>query len=259
MNNKVSNLNRILEIKNLVKSFNGIKAVNNVSLSINSGTITSIIGPNGAGKTTLFNLINGLLSQDSGQIYYKNKLIDNYPQWDRAMLGIGRLWQDIRLFKNMTVLENLLVAKKHQPGEQILKTLFLRSRVTNIEKENVEYAERILNVINLESKRNCLAKDLSYGEQRLVAIGRLLMNDSDLLLLDEPFAGINPIMIEKISALIKKLIEQGKTILMIEHNVPKALSISDFVYVMNEGKIALFGLPQEISNDPQLKDIYVGV
>lgn len=254
-----SKLNRILEIKNLVKSFNGVKAVNDVSFSIDRGTITSIIGPNGAGKTTLFNLINGLLLQDSGQIYYRNNLVDDYAQWERAILGIGRLWQDIRLFKNMTVLENLLVAKKDQPGEQILKTLFLRSKVTNIEKENVEYAERTLNFIELESKRNALAKDLSYGQQRLVAIGRLLMNDSDLLLLDEPFSGINPIVIDKISELIKKLVDQGKTILMIEHNVPKAMSISDFVYVMDEGKIALFGLPQEVSKDPQLKDIYVGV
>lgn len=252
-------MNRILEIKNLVKSFNGIKAVNDVSFSIDRETITSIIGPNGAGKTTLFNLVSGLLVQDSGQIYYENRFIDDYAQWDRAILGIGRLWQDIRLFNNMTVFENLLVAKKHQPGEQILKTLFLRSKVTNIEKENVEYAERTLNFIELESKRNALAKDLSYGQQRLVAIGRLLMNDSDLLLLDEPFSGINPIVIDKISELIRKLVGQGKTILMIEHNVPKAMSISDFVYVMDEGKIALFGLPQEVSKDPQLKDIYVGV
>lgn len=252
-------LKKILEIKNLNKSFNGIKAVNDVSLSIEKGTITSIIGPNGAGKTTLFNLVSGLLKQETGQIIYNSISINNYVQWKRALLGIGRLWQDIRLFSNLTVFENLLVAKKKQPGEQIYKTFFLQSKVTRFEKENIESAEKILSFVDLESKRNSLAKNLSYGQQRLVAIGRLLMNGSSLLLIDEPFAGVNAVMIEKISNLIKELTEQEKTILMIEHNVPKAMSISDFVYVMDAGKIALYGTPEEVTGNNQLKEIYVGV
>lgn len=249
----------ILQISNLIKSFNGIRAVDNISFSIEKATVTSIIGPNGAGKTTLFNLINGFINQDSGCVYYKGRKIDKLSPENRAKIGIGRLWQDIRLFRNMTVLENLLVAKKNNPGEIVRRNFFLPKSIAKFEKHNIELAEEILGFINLKIQQNTLAQNLSYGQQKLLAIGRLLMNDAELLLLDEPFAGVNPIMIDEISELIKKIVEQGKTILMIEHNVPKALSISDFVFVMDEGKIALYGLPRVIYDNSQLKDIYIGV
>lgn len=249
----------ILELKSLYKSFDGVKAVNDVSLSIESKTVTSIIGPNGAGKTTLFNLINGFLRQDAGSVHYKGAVIDNLSPAERALLGIGRLWQDIRLFKNMTVLENLLSARKNHPGEKILNQILRLKAIKREEAANKEAAERTLRFIDLWDKRNSLAKDLSYGQQKLLALGRLLMNDAELLLLDEPLAGVNPIMIERISDLVKELVAEGKTILMIEHNVPKAMAISDWVYVMDEGRIELSGIPAEVSRDPQLKEVYLGV
>lgn len=249
----------ILEISSLSKSFDGLKAVEDISFSIEKGTVASIIGPNGAGKTTLFNLINGFIRQDSGNIQYKGSGIDALSPAQRAILGIGRLWQDIRLFRNVTVLENLLVAKKNHPGEKVLNALLGLRGATEFENENLIAAEKVLNFILLDHKRNSLAQDLSYGQQKLLALGRLLMNEAELLLLDEPFAGVNPKMINDIQELIKQLVSDGKTVLMIEHNLPKAMEISDIVYVMDEGKIELKGKPSDISEAQRLKEIYLGV
>lgn len=249
----------VLETSSLSKSFDGLKAVEDVSFSIEKGTIASIIGPNGAGKTTLFNLINGFIRQDYGSIHYKGKSVDALSPTQRAILGIGRLWQDIRLFRNMTVLENLLVAKKNHPGEKVLNTLLGFRGTTKFENENLIAAEKVLKFILLDHKRNSLAQDLSYGQQKLLTLGRLLMNEAELLLLDEPLAGVNPKMINDIQELIKQLVSDGKTILMIEHNLPKAMEISDIVYVMDEGKIELKGKPSDVSEAQRLKEIYLGV
>jgi len=249
----------LLEIQHLAKSFDGVKAVDHVSFAIEPGTITSIIGPNGAGKTTLFNLVAGFLRRDAGTIHYKGKAIDDLSPSQRAGLGVGRLWQDIRVFRNMTARENLLVAQKHQPGEKISNYLLRYKNVDKLEKQNREAAERVIKFIRLDHKQNSLAQDLSYGQQKLLALGRLLMNEAELLLLDEPTAGVNPLMIDEILALIQMLVKEGKTVLMIEHNVPKAMSISDWVYVMDEGRIELYGSPAEVSSNPLLKEVYLGV
>ena len=227
----------LLDIQHLFKAFDGVRAVNDVCLSIREGTVTSITGPNGAGKTTLFNLIEGFLRQDSGRVSYKGKQIDGMRPSQRALLGIGRVWQDIRLFKRMTVEENLLVAKKNHPGDSVINCLFRYRTVSRMEKDNSNSAERILEFIKLGHKRRSLAQDLSYGQQKLLSLGRLLSNEAELLLVDEPTAGVSPVMVDEILTLIRSLATQGKTILMIEHNVPRAKSISDHVYVMNRGRV----------------------
>lgn len=249
----------ILKIEQLSKSFDGILAVGNVNISVEKGTITSIIGPNGAGKTTLFNLINGFVRQDSGKIIFKDNSIDNLSSSDRALLGIGRLWQDIRLFENMSVLDNLLVAPKHQQGESLWKNFLLTKVINSSEKNYYEQACKILEFVNLQDKINNFAQDLSYGQQKLLAIARLLMNESELLLLDEPLAGVNPKMIEKILDVIRNIASTGRTVLMIEHNVHKAKSISDKVLVMDEGKIEISGTPAEVFLNSQLREVYLGV
>lgn len=255
--NKMSQ--RILEISHLCKSFDGLKAINELSFSIENGTITSIIGPNGAGKTTLFNLINRFIQQDSGSIWFNGQNINALSPTQIAVRGIGRLWQDIRLFKNMTVLENLLVAKKVHPGESVLSNFLSFRRVAYSEKVNLGLAEEILQLIHLEQKRNGLAQDLSYGQQKLLAFGLLLMNNAELMLLDEPLAGVNARMINNIQNLIKQLKAKGKTVVMIEHNLPKALEISDVVYVMDEGKIEYMGKPSDILETRRVKEIYLGI
>lgn len=249
----------LLEIEGISKSFGGIRAVRDVSLSIRRGTITSIIGSNGAGKTTLFNIIDGYLNADGGSASYKGRRIDRLSPAQRAAIGIGRLWQDIRLFRNMTVLENLLTATKNNPGEKLSNYLLSYKSIRRAEAENLHSAEKTLGLIGLRVKRNTLAQDLSYGQQKLLAIGRLLMNDADLLLLDEPTAGVHPILVDEVMALIKKLATEGKTILMIEHNVVKAISVSDWVFVMDRGRLEISGEPQSVFSDPHLKEVYLAV
>jgi ABC-type branched-subunit amino acid transport system ATPase component len=252
-------LQALLEIEGISKSFAGVKAVREVSLSIQRGTINSIIGSNGAGKTTLFNIVDGYLHPDAGTAAYKGERLDGLSPAQRASIGIGRLWQDIRLFRNMTVLDNLLTATKNHPGEKFLNYLLSYKSIRRAEDENLHAAERTLGLIGLRDKRKTLAQDLSYGQQKLLAIGRLLMNDADLLLLDEPTAGVNPILVDEVMALIKKLAGEGKTILMIEHNVLKAISVSDWVFVMDRGRIEISGAAQSVFSDPRLKEVYLAV
>lgn len=227
----------LLEVNNLCKSFGGMKVLCDVSLSLESGTITTIVGANGAGKTTLFNLLQGFLKQDGGTINYRGKRIEYLPPIKRAKIGIGRLWQDVRLFENLTVLENLLAAAKNHPGDSIWRNIFRPRQIRAVEEMNKENAKKILALIDLSEDRHNLARQLSYGQQKLLALGRLLMNEADLLLLDEPLSGINPLMIDKILSFIRSLSAQGKTILLIEHNINKALSIADSVLVMSEGQM----------------------
>ena len=227
----------LLEIRRLSKAFDGIKSVTDLSLSIQEGTISTIIGPNGAGKTTLFNLISGFIKQDEGNILFKGNSIDRLSAPQRAKLGFGRLWQDIRVFNKMTVLENLLVATKNHPGEKIVNCLLHPRAVARAEKEARVAAERILKSINLVHERDKLAEHLSYGQQKLLAVGRLLINDTQLLLVDELTAGVNPVMVDEILDILRSLTKQGVTVLMIEHNVLKARSVSDHIYTMMDGKI----------------------
>jgi neutral amino acid transport system ATP-binding protein len=249
----------VLQLFNISKSFDEVKAIKDVSLSIESGSVTSLIGPNGAGKTTLFNLISGFITPDAGQISFKNCRLGNLSASERANQGIGRTWQDGRLFRNMTLLDNLLVARRPQSGESILNRLFKFKAVMKQEEENVCAAHEVLRMIKLEQKKLSLASDLSYGQQKLLSLGRLLMNDDELLLLDEPTSSVDPVMVEQIIGLIGRLSEGGRTIIIIEHNVPLAMSISDHVFVLSRGRIELAGDTSYVSSDPRLKEVYWGV
>ena len=237
-------MNEILSTYNLTKRLDGIIAVDNVSISIKEKTITSLIGSNGAGKTTLFNLLTSFMHPDTGEILYKDFKIHNDDKIKLVEKGIGRLWQDIRLFHNMTVFENLLVSSKNNPGEKFFNNFISTKRVKNAEKEVVKKASQILEFIDLQIHKNNHASTLSYGQQKRLAIGRLLMNDAELLLLDEPFSGLDIKNVEKITWLLKDLISQNKTILMIEHNIEKALELSDWIFRMEAGKIIYSGLPE---------------
>lgn len=242
-------MNEILKTYKLTKRLDGIIAVNDVSISIKEKTITALIGSNGAGKTTLFNLLTSFIYPDTGEILYKDFKIHNDDKIKLVEMGIGRLWQDIRLFHNMTVFENLLVSSKNNPGENFFNNFIRARRVKNAEEEVVKKASEILEFIDLQIHKNNLASTLSYGQQKRLAIGRLLMNDTELLLLDEPFSGLDEKNVEKITRLLKNLIAQNKTILMIEHNIEKALTLSDWIFRMEAGKIIYSGLPEYYSED----------
>ncbi len=249
----------ILELKNISKSFGGVKAVDNVTMSFERGKITGLIGPNGAGKTTILNLISGFYKPDSGKIYFENVRIDKLPPYEISQLGIGRLFQDIRIFNKLTTLENVLVAFNDPVSEKFYNAILKPKKLYHLENEKIEKAKELLEFVDLISYQNTYAENLSYGQQKLLSIARLLATGSDLLLLDEPTSGVHPKLISKITELIKNLSSQGKTIIFIEHNINVILEIANWLYLMDEGKVVAFGLPDEVLNDKITKEVYLGV
>ncbi len=251
--------NITIECRNVTKTFGGLHAVEDVSVSFEAGKITALIGPNGAGKTTLFHLLTGVLRPERGEIWYRERRIDGLPPWRIAQMGIGRLFQDVRVFDKLTALENVLVAFRNQPGENPLWSLLRRPTVLHTERSLTEEAIRWLQFVGLDELQSARAEELSYGQQKLLAIARLLSAGADVFLLDEPTAGVNPEMIRTLLALIKRLAHEGKTVVVIEHNMSVVLEIADWVYFMDEGEIVAFGLPDEVLGDHTVRAAYLGL
>lgn len=249
----------ILELENVTKTFDGICAINRVSLGFEQGKITGLIGPNGAGKTTLFNLICGFLRPNQGQIRFSAKSIIGIPAWRIAELGIGRLFQDVRVFRRMTVLDNILVAFRKQAGENPMMSIIGRWKVNEEERLLVERAGSLLDFVELSNKVNSLAEELSYGQQKLLSIARLLAADAKVLLLDEPTAGISPYRVGALLSVIRRMAAEGKTVVIIEHNLNIMVEIADWLYFIDEGQVASFGTPTEVLSDPEVRAAYVGL
>jgi ABC-type branched-subunit amino acid transport system ATPase component len=249
----------ILELENVTKTFDGVRAVDDASVGFDKGKITALIGPNGAGKTTIFNLISGFLRPDAGTIHYREKDISGLVPWDIAHMGIGRLFQDVRLFDRMVVMDNVLTAFKKQKGESVLMSVIARWKVIKEEQSLKSQAMRFLEFVGLTEKAEELAENLSYGQQKLLSIARLLAADSDVLLLDEPTAGVSPQMIGPILDVIRKLAREGKTLVVIEHNMNVVIEIANWVYFMDEGQVVSFGLPNEVLGDPEVRAAYIGL
>lgn len=248
-----------IECRSLTRSFGAIRAVDGVDLSFDAGAITALIGPNGAGKTTLFHLITGALKPESGEILYRGRRIDGARLWETARLGIGRLLQDVRIFGRLTVLENVLVAFREQLGESPLAAVFARRRIDRDEAEHEREARRWLDLVALGNHASVLAGALSYGQQKLLAIARLLAAGADALLLDEPSAGVHPALMERLLVVIRRLASEGKAVAVIEHNMDVVLDVADWVYFMEEGQIAAFGLTSEVLGDPSVRASYLGL
>lgn len=246
--------NKMLKIKNLKKYFGGVKAVNGCSFGVKTGTITALIGPNGAGKSTVFNLISGLIKSDSGNIIFNKKDITNLSPDRISNLGISRMFQQTRLFNNLTVKENLLLALDNN-DTKFWKNLLGFNRIT---KEKQEKVREILEMVGMERFENKLARDLSYGQKRLVELARTILNPHSLLMLDEPVAGVNPKLRKEIEKILLRLKKQGETILLIEHDMNFTLDISDFVIVMDEGRVIAKGKPKEIKNNKKVLEAYLG-
>lgn len=247
----------MLSIKNLSKSFDGIKALDNLTLSIDNGRIIGIIGPNGAGKTTLFNVISGFLTPDNGEMRYKDSNILGMSGYRISNMGISRTFQDMRLIMRLTVLENVLLAMKNQAGENVFHAIFNFRGLKNEEAENREKAKSLLEYVNIQEKTDDLAESLSYGQQKLLSLACCLASDAELFLLDEPVAGINPEIIEKILVIIKELKEKGKTVILIEHNLDAIARVSDTIVVMDEGRKVTEGKHDDILNDPRVLEAYL--
>jgi len=249
----------LLELRHITKSFDGLKALDDLSLAFEQGRITSLVGPNGAGKTTLFNVISGLLLPEHGEIFYHGTPLNGFTPWQRAQRGIGRLWQDVRVFEKLTTLDNVLLAKKRNLGEGILSNFFLVPAVNKFERHNREQAHHWLAFVGLSGKERTLAGDLSYGQQKLLAVARLLANDAQLLLLDEPTSGIHPHLVDTILEVIRKIVKEGRTVIVIEHNFSIVFEISDWICLMDKGRIELAGIPDQVARAPLLREVYLGI
>jgi len=253
-----SNGKPLLTLNGVSKSFGGIRALDNLSLTLEEGRITGLIGPNGAGKTTAFNVITGFVEPDAGSVVYRGRELRGSKSHEIARLGIVRSFQDLRLFPKMSVLENVLVALPGQRGEQLLFAFLAAPQVFRAERDNIGRACELLAFVGLAGKTGELAEDLSYAEQKLLALARLLATQADLLLLDEPASGLDPTSVEAIMALIRRLPEYGKTVCVIEHNLDVIKGLAAPVIFLDEGRVIASGTPGEIMADPRLADIYFG-
>jgi len=249
----------ILQVKNLSKSFGGLKAISNCSLKIKKGSITGIIGPNGSGKTTLFNLIAGNLKSSQGKILFNNEDITNVPSYELFSKGVLRTFQIAHEFTNLTVLENLMMVPGGQSGEKLMNALFKPSLVKKEEENVKEKALQVIDFLNLKHLSNELAGNLSGGQKKLLELGRTMMVDAKLVLLDEVGAGVNRTLLKDIgSAILKLNKEQGYTFCMIEHDMEFISRLCDPVIVLAEGSVLFEGTPDEVKKNEKVIDSYLG-
>ncbi len=248
----------LLRLEGVSKNFGGLKAVSQCTLDLKDGEIVGLIGPNGAGKTTLFNVITGFYPTETGAVHFSGKDISRLPPHRITDLGIARSFQDVRLFHNMTVLDNVLVARPSQTGENLL-WIFLRfGQVSREEKENREKAMGYLEFVGLAGQAGELAGNLSFAEQKLLSLARLLATEARLILLDEPASGLDSKVMENLFPLVKDLVKFGKTICIVEHNMEVIRAMVDEIVFLNEGKVLARGTPEEIMKAPELAEIYFG-
>jgi branched-chain amino acid transport system permease protein len=240
----------LLEVRNLRRSFGGLKAVDDASFVVPEGSITGLIGPNGSGKTTIFNLIDDTIRADGGEILLAGERIDGMRSWKRAHRGLGRTFQITRLFGEMTVLENVVAAQRTFSLRQL-------GRIA-VSGAEARAAEELLDYVGMRAFRDQKAKALSYGQQKMVELAQILMLDPRLIMLDEPAGGINPVLIERMGEMIRELNSYGKTFLIVEHNMPFVLGLCDPVHVLARGRTMASGTPEEIQADPAVIDAYLG-
>ncbi len=249
----------ILEVDEVIKSFDGVRAVNDCTLSVRPGTITGLIGPNGAGKTTLFNVITGFLRPTSGRILFRGERIDGLPPHRIFHRGIVRTFQIPRELKSMTVLENLMLVPPGQMGEQIWNPWLFAFRVSRQEKRIYEKALEVLEFVDLLRLRDEYAANLSGGQKKLLELARTLMCDPKMILLDEPGAGVNRALMKKLVEDIERLRrERGITFFVIEHDMDLVTRLCDPVIVMSEGRRLAEGTPEEVKQDERVLEAYLG-
>jgi branched-chain amino acid transport system ATP-binding protein len=248
----------MLEVRSVSKHFGGMRAVDDVSLTIGRGEVVGLIGPNGAGKTTLFNLIAGSLRPSGGQILLEGAAIERSAPHSRIRMGLGRTFQIPRPFPGMTVLENVLLAAPGQSGERLLPNWLAPSRIAAEERRNTERAMALLDFVALPHLAHEPARILSGGQRKLLELARILMADPKIILLDEPAAGVNPGLLETIMARIAELNGRGVTFLIVEHNMALISRLCGRALVMAGGRLLAAGTPGEVAADPRVVEAYLG-
>jgi neutral amino acid transport system ATP-binding protein len=248
----------ILEIEGLVKHFGGVPAISGATLSVANGSITALIGPNGAGKTSVFNVVSGFQRAERGQVQFAGRRIDRLPVHAIVRAGLVRTFQQTRILRRMSVLENMLVAAPRQPGESLWRLSLAGARRLR-ERELEQQALDLLRSVRLESHAGAYAGTLSGGQRKLLEFVRVLMTEPRMVLLDEPMAGVNPVLREQLlSAIIDGRKERGLTFLLIEHDLETVMSVSDTVVVMNAGEVIFQGKPGEVQRSVEVIDAYLG-
>jgi len=249
----------LLEIKGLTKMFGGLKAVSDFGLTLKQGDLAGVIGPNGAGKTTVFNMISGLYVPTGGQIVFEGQDLVGMEPYLITQRGIGRTFQNIRVFPNLSVLDNVCIAYHPHAGYGVMDAVVRTRRFDSKERELVERAQDFLSVFNLQDRQFELAKNLPYGEQRRLEIARALATEPRLLLLDEPAAGMNPRESHRLMELIHFIRDRFKlTILLIEHQMRVVMGVCEWITVMDFGQIIARGTPREIQNNSKVIEAYLG-
>ncbi|HGF1448932.1 ABC transporter ATP-binding protein [Streptococcus suis] len=249
----------LLDVKKLTKNFGGLTAVGDVTMELHAGELVGLIGPNGAGKTTLFNLLTGVYEPSQGTITLDGTVLNGKAPSKIASLGLGRTFQNIRLFKNMTVLENVLIGLGNHGKAEVLASFFRLPAFYKNEEELKERAIELLKIFDLDGDADTLAKNLPYGQQRRLEIVRALATEPKILFLDEPAAGMNPQETAELTQLIRKIKEEFNiTIMLIEHDMSLVMEVTERIYVLEYGRLIAHGTPEEIRTNKRVIEAYLG-
>ena len=248
----------VLRVDELVKTFGALVATDHASFEVERGTITGLIGPNGAGKSTLFNLISGFYEADSGSVSVNETDVTGLEPYEIADHGLIRTFQTPRKVEGMTVREAMLVGPRNQPGESFLKLFTSPGAVGEAESKNMEDVNRILEEFEIDHLATQPATKISGGQMKLVELARAMLSEPEILLLDEPAAGVNPTLRKKLAEQIRRLNEEGTTFLLIEHDMEFVMSLADPVIVLDQGSVLMEGRPDEVQSDDRVIDAYLG-
>jgi branched-chain amino acid transport system ATP-binding protein len=251
-------MSAVLELEGVSKHFGGIIVADNINLNIDRGQIVGLIGPNGAGKTSLFNIISGIVVPDAGAIRLNGQDIHARPIHARARAGVARTWQNMRLFRSMTVLENLLIAPREYHGESLRRVLFSPAHVRASGRQDTARAQGILQRMGLAQLADHLVVDIPYGQQKLIGFARALMNDGDLLLLDEPMAGVEGQAFATMQTIVREEAKRGRAVCVVEHNISFIEDLCSSAVFMSVGKILEQGSIEQLLASPTLAELYFG-